>query len=154
MAMEQIRFVWSVMYRVWPPCIRGIERLGFHNFRQKYLLGRLNANYNKESLEGMLQKEGFEKAIIAWRDPGQVLSMRKIHDEIFQYHIRLFIDGEIRAHYEYSPESHPLNHFLEVKFTPETEFFRKLLGRYLIGEEQELFFVKEKPPLKKFGVER
>ncbi len=124
------------MYRVWPPCIRTAERLGFHNFRQKYLLGRLNVNYNKESLEHTLRGEGFERAIIAWRDPGEVLSMRKIHNSIFQYHIRLFIDGEIRAHYEYSPESHPISHFFEARFEPETEFFTKLLGNYLIVEEK------------------
>ncbi|MDO8591254.1 MAG: hypothetical protein Q7R65_04765 [bacterium] len=130
--MEQIKFVWNMMYRVWPPCIRTAERLGFHNFRQKYLLGHLNANYNKENLEKALQGNGFESAIIAWRDPGEVLSMRKIHNNIFQYHIRLFIDGEIRAHYEYSPESHPLDHFFEARFDPETEFFVKILGDHLI----------------------
>lgn len=133
--MEQIRFFWDIAYRVWPPCIRTAEIFGFHDFRQKYLLGQLNANYNKEELITLLLAEGFEPAIIAWRDPGEVLSMRKIHNGIFQYHIRLFIDGEIRAHYEYSPESHPLDHFLEAKFEPKTEFFTKLLGSYLIGEK-------------------
>lgn len=124
------------MYRVWPPCIRTAERLGFHNFRQKYFLGHLNANYNKDNFIAFLAAQGFERAKIAWRDPGEVLSMRKIHRDIFQYHIRLFIDGEIRAHYEYSPESHPLDHFFEVRFDPETEFFKRLLGDYLIVSEK------------------
>ena len=134
--MEQIRFFWNFAYRVWPPCIRTAEKLGFHSFRQKFLLGHLNANYNKESLEKMLRERGFERAIIAWRDPGEVLSMRKIDQNVFQHHLRLFIDGEIRAHYEYSPESHPLDHFLEARFEPQTEFFRNLLGNYLITEEK------------------
>jgi len=134
--MERIKFFWNLAYRVWPPCIRGAERLGFHNFRQKYLLGHLNANFNKESLENTLRENGFERAVIAWRDPGEVLSMRKIRNGTFQHHVRLFIDGEIRAHYEYSPESHPISHLFEARFDPETEFFIKLLGNYLIVEKE------------------
>jgi hypothetical protein len=110
--------------------------LGFHSFRQNYLLGHLNANFNKESFEKTLKENGFEKAVIAWRDPGEVLSMRKIDKEIYQYHVRLFIDGEIRAHYEYSPESHPLDHIFEAFFNPETEYFKKLLGKYLIATKE------------------
>lgn len=125
-----------MVYRVWPPCIRTAEKLGFHNFRQKHLLGHLNSNFNRESLERMLKQNSFENALIAWRDPGEVLSMRKIDKGVFQYHIRLFIDGEIRGHYEYSPESHPFDHFFEVVFEPATDFFRALLGDYLIVEEK------------------
>ena len=134
--MEQIRSFWNLAYRVWPPCIKLVEYLGVHNFRQRYLLGHLNANYHKENFEKYLIDKGFERAVIAWNDPGQVLSLRKIDKEIYQYHIRLFIDGEIRAHYEYSPESHPYDHVMEVYFHPETEFFQKLLGEYLIKEEK------------------
>lgn len=123
-------------YRVWPPCIRAVERLGLHNFRQKYLLGHLNSNFNKESLSKRLVEEGFEHAVIAWKDPGEVLSMRKVVEGIYQYHVRLFIDGEIRAHYEYSPESHPIDHLLETRFEPAVEFFAGLLGEYLIVERE------------------
>ncbi len=130
--MEKVRFVWNILYRVWPPCTRCAEKLGLHNFRQKYLLGHLNSNFNKQNLENLLARHGFERARLAWRDPGELFSMRKIDKEIFQYHLRLFIDGEIRAHYEYSPESHPISHLLERKFNPETEFFRKLLGQHLV----------------------
>lgn len=84
----------------------------------------------------MLTEKGYEEAIIAWCDPGEVLSMRKIHNEIYQYHVRLFIDGEIRAHYEYSPESKPIEHIRETFFKPETEFFKNLLGGYLISRKE------------------
>lgn len=132
--MENLKFFWSLAYRVWPPCIRTAEVLGLHNFRQKFLLGHLNAHFNKESVERFLLSRGFERAVIAWHDPGEVLSVRRIDKAIFQYHIRLFIDGEIRAHYEYSPESHPLDHVFEARFDPETAFFKNLLGDYLIAE--------------------
>ena len=131
-----MRLFWSLAYPVWPKIIRGWEKLGFHKFRQRFLIGHLNANFNKENLEKMLYEQGFENAIIAWCDPGEVLSMRKINDEIYQYHIRLFIDGEIRAHYEYSPEAKPIDHIRETFFKPETEFFKDLLGGYLISGKE------------------
>lgn len=127
---------WSIAYRVWPTCIRTVEKLGFHNFRQKFLLGHLNSNYNKEQFAEFLRSKGFETAIIAWRDPGEVLSVRRVNDAIYQYHIRLFLDGEIRAHYEYSPESRPIDHVREAYFVPETEFFQKLMGEYLVVAEK------------------
>lgn len=134
--MEELRFVWSVLYRVWPPCIRTAEYLGFHNVRQRFLLGRLNVNFKKDELERFLVEQGFERVVIAWRDPGEVLSLRKVDNKIFQYHVRLFLEGEIRAHYEYTPESSPWGHFWEAHFEPRKEFFTKLLGEYLIKTEK------------------
>lgn len=134
--MEKIRILWTIAYKVWPPIIRGAEKFGLHDFRQKYLLGHLNAKYNSENLENLLFRHGFENALIAWCDPGEVLSMRLIHKEIYQYHIRLFKDGEIRAHYEFTPESHPYDHFMEAHFNPETEYYKKLLGEFLVSVQE------------------
>ncbi len=125
-----------MFYKVWPPCTRLIEWCGFHRYRQKYLLGRLAPRYKKVDLKNFLKSKGFEHAILAWKDPGEVLSMRRIHNRIFQHHVRMFFDGEVRAHYEYSPEHHVIKHFFEAHFEPETEFFRKLLGEYLVGERE------------------
>ena len=136
--MGKIKIFWNFAYKVWPPCIRVAQIFGMHNFRQKYLLGHLNSNYNRDELRDLLLKHGFEIALIAWHDPGEVLSMRKIDRNIFQYHVRLFIDGEIRAHHEYSPEAHPINHLMETRFAPETSFFMGLLSQYLVlpGEQK------------------
>lgn len=130
--MKKSKFFWKVVYFFWPPLIRCIETLGFHDFRQKYLLGRLNYSYDKNDLVTFLSSNGFETARIAWHDPGEVLSMRRLDKDVFQYHIRLFADGEIRAHYEYSPESHPVGHVFEKHFKPETEFYKNLLSKYLV----------------------
>ncbi len=95
-------------------------------------MGRLNPKYSRENLKDFLLAKGFELTKISWHDPGEALDMRKVDKEIFQYHIRLFADGEIHAHYEYSPEAHPWGHFWESRFGPETEFFDELLGEYLV----------------------
>ena len=114
--MERYTSFWSLFYKVWPPCTRVLEALGFHNQRQRYVLGSLEPRYDEDDLRGFLTDRGFEHAILAWKDPGEVLSVRRVHNRIFQYHIRLFEDGEIRAHYEYSPEAHTFKHFFEHHF--------------------------------------
>lgn len=134
--MEGFKSFWKFAYVVWPPVTRVCEHLGFHGFRQKFLLGHLNANFNKDDLVEFLSKKGFEFTILAWHDPGEIVSMRKVDKNIYQHHIRLFVDGEIRAHYEYSPESSPWGHFWEAHFVPETEFYRELLNGYLVSEDK------------------
>jgi len=57
--------------------------------------------------------------------------MRKKEGKEFQYHIRLFKDKEIRAHYEYSPEAHPITHCFCVHQEAKKEYFKKLLNEYL-----------------------
>ena len=102
-----------------------------HSHRQKYLFGRLAEFQTPQALESHLTDQGFEKAILAWMDPGEILSMRRLDGPKFQYHIRLFSDGEIRGHYEYSSEGNPWGHSFEKVFDAREEIFREILGAYL-----------------------
>lgn len=104
-----------------------------HNFRQKYIVGKLKSNSNVFKLKKYLFTKGFEKDYLAWKDPGEILSLRKVdlNNPKFQYHIRLFKDNEIRGHYEYSPEGSPYGHIIEKEFRPETLYFKKLLKEFL-----------------------
>ncbi|MSR78984.1 MAG: hypothetical protein EXS59_02455 [Candidatus Taylorbacteria bacterium] len=130
--MEKYKSFWSFFYKIWPPCTRVFEKLGFHDLRQRYLLGRLATKCNIDEFQEYLRNKGFHPVELAWRDPGEIFSMRKIDKGIYQFHIRIFRDGEILGHYEYSPESHILKHFLEIGFKPETESFRQILGECLV----------------------
>ena len=89
---------WKFVYTFWPSVLRTYE-IFFHHHRQDYLIGHLVSQKNMKDLEKHLVKNGFEKAIIALKDPGEILCMRKREGKEFQYHIRLFNDGEVRAHY-------------------------------------------------------
>ncbi len=102
-----------------------------HNGRQKFFIGFLNQNNSNKDFESYLIKKGFEHSILSWIDDGEILSMRKRVHKRYQYHIRLFDDGEIRGHYEYSPESKPLAHLCEVCFLQEESYFKSLLGIFL-----------------------
>jgi len=125
-------FFWRIVYIVWPPVIRLLEFIKVHNYRQKFLLGNLSPNYNKENLVEFLLKKDFEFGIIAYKDPGEILGMRRLDTPLYQYHVRLFEDGEIRGHYEYTPEARPISHALEIGFESRDNFFKEILGEYLV----------------------
>lgn len=121
---------WKFVYSFWPYVLRTYE-IFFHHHRQNYLIGCLISHKNKEDLKKHLEENGFEQAIIALKDLGEILDMRKREGKEFQYHLRLFNDGEVRAHYEYAPEAHPITHCFNVRQESKKEHFRKLLSGYL-----------------------
>jgi hypothetical protein len=85
-------------------------------------------------LELFLIERGYHFGALSWRDPGEILNLRKLEGEHYQFHIRVFNDGEIRVHYEYSSESRPVAHIFEVLFEPRFDYFQELLGDYLIAD--------------------
>lgn len=93
--------------------------------RQEFLLGELREDLSFKEVHKLLRKEGFYTNRIAFIDPGQVLSMRRLDEEKpdWQYHIRIFEDGEVRGHYERTPEDHPFGHLNNVGFENRAEKF-------------------------------
>ncbi|HCP08568.1 MAG TPA: hypothetical protein DIT25_02085 [Candidatus Moranbacteria bacterium] len=121
---------WKFVYIFWPSVLRAYETF-FHHHRQDFLIGHLAAQKITEDLERHLAMNGFERAIIALKDPGEILDMRKREGEEFQYHIRLFNDREIRTHYEYAPEAHLVTHCFNVCQEKKETYFKELLNEYL-----------------------
>lgn len=132
--MSRMRLLWETLYPIWPTVVKALVFLGFHDFRQEYLLGRLAPGRAAAEMRLFLEERGFEPAILAWYDPGESFSLRRRDGGIFQHHIRLFADGEIRGHYEYAPEAHPWKHIFERRFEPDREFWSGLLGGFLTTE--------------------
>ncbi|HLC71040.1 MAG TPA: hypothetical protein VJI32_03480 [Candidatus Nanoarchaeia archaeon] len=125
------RFLWRGIYIIYPPLLRLLEHCNIHVKRQDFRLGVLNHKASWKDIKKYLIKQGFEDAILAWKDPDEILSMRKIDKEIFQYHLRIFSDMEVRGHYEYSSEGNPWRHVTEKKFEPASNYFNTLLKSYL-----------------------
>jgi hypothetical protein len=104
--------------------------------RQQYHLGWIAPGKTlKEVQDHLSNKWGFGNHFIAWIDKGQIVSWRKLVDFDYQYHIRIFEDGEIRGHYEYTPESKPFKHLFEVDEQRRTEDFDKFLEGFFVTEE-------------------
>jgi hypothetical protein len=104
--------------------------------RQRFHIGWLAQGKTFEQFKAHLQEQGFGNHFIAWTDPGQVLSWRKLESFEQQYHIRVFEDGEVRGHFEYTPEAYPVKHFKEIGEEARTEKFVKLLGDFVTARKK------------------
>jgi hypothetical protein len=105
-----------------------------HEARADYLIGKLAPHKSADGVVDLLLKCGFGNHLVAW-DEGELVSMRHAPNFRYQYHIRIFDDGEMRGHYEYTPECHPLLHLREVGMEARTGYFLELLGDYVVPAE-------------------
>lgn len=75
-----------------------------------------------------LVAQGFAKHFIAWKDDSELVSLRKLENFMYQYHVRIFKDGEVRGHYEYTPECHPIAHLKGMDQEHRPEAFAQFFG--------------------------
>lgn len=131
--------IWRFIYRLFPTVQKDLLKthlIWHEKGRQRYHIGWLAPGKTLEELKKHLhEKWGFGNHFIAWGDDDQVLSWRKLTDFQDQYHLRVFSDGEIRGHFEYTPEAHPIEH-LEEKGEREAQAdFLKFLGEFVTDKE-------------------
>ncbi len=111
-----------------------VRQLGHEEYRQRYHLGWVKPGIEFTDLVKELEKIGFANHFVAWKDQGQVFSLRKLENFDWQYHIRIFEDGEVCGHYEKTPESHPLDHFFERGELDRSDVFLAWIGSWLVKE--------------------
>ena len=109
------RFFWRyLIYPVFPylysifGTMKIVRELGHEEYRQRYHLGWLKPEKTFSEFVKRLGELGFTNHFVAWKDEGQIFSLRKFENFEWQYHVRIFSDGEVCGHYEKTPESHPL----------------------------------------------
>lgn len=129
-----LKIFWKTAYFFYP-YIRDLSlflRLVKHGGRQQYRIGFLRDGVGYGDFEKFLVEIGFEPAVIAWIDDDEVFGMRKLDGKLWQYHVRLYKDGEVRGHKEYSPESWRWwKHFTEVDEETGEEYFKEKFGGML-----------------------
>jgi len=130
--------IWRAIYKFFSPVQRALVRshLVWHKGRQRFHIGWLAPGRTLEELKDHLHnKWGFGNHFVAWGDEEQVLSWRKLIDFNRQYHLRVFSDGEIRGHFEYTPEGHPIEHFDEKGEEFHRKEFLKFLGDFVTDKK-------------------
>ncbi|MEK7607147.1 MAG: hypothetical protein AAB444_03070 [Patescibacteria group bacterium] len=130
--------LWRVFYPVfrWQKFFLNSGILFWHTpIRQRFFLGWLAPGKTLEELRQHLSEQGFGNHFVAWLDKDQALSWRKLDGFDYQYHLRVYTDGEIRGHYEYTPESRPMDHFREVGEENRREVFLKFLGKCIVQKK-------------------
>ncbi len=130
--------IWHFIYKFFPTVQKLFLR--FHEKgRQRYHIGWLAKGKTLAELKHHLHiNYGFGNHFVAWPDEGQVLSWRKIKDFNHQYHLRVFSDGEIRGHFEYTPEGHPIEHFDEKDETFHKKEFLRFLGEFVTDKKHKV----------------
>lgn len=136
------RAIWVALGPLIPTIQRFLLRTKIlsHNGRQPFLLGKLTSMKNLHGFKRHLAKQGFGNHFIAWNDSSQLLSWRKRTDFGHQYHLRIFSDGEVRGHFELTPEAHPIQHFVEKGMQEQREKFFEFFGQWVmpVSEEETL----------------
>ncbi len=92
--------------------------LAHHKGRQDFLIGTVAPGHTIQDFISYCIERGYGNHFVAWRDEGQAASLRFVESFVYQYHLRVFEDGEVRGHYEHTPECYPLSH-LKRKFVFE-----------------------------------
>ena len=105
--------------------------------RQRFHLGWVRPDRTIGDFLDFLKEKGFRSGFRAWSDSGQELSLRKVVDNFFQYHLRIFHDGEVRGHYEKTPEDFPIAHFLEWGLESRRPDFLAIIGDWLVHNPGE-----------------
>ena len=100
--------------------------------RQDFLIGKVAPGQTIEEVVWFLIENGYGNHFIAWKDAGEVVSLRYLEGFDYQYHIRIFADGEVRGHYEYTPEAYPVSHIRQKNFQDRRDEFLDLLGDRII----------------------
>ena len=136
---EKLRYAfWRVITPV-HPFIRDLltsTKILKHDFRQDFLLGTVREGQSIQELIGHLIGQGYGIHFIAWKDSGEFVSMRYVDTFKYQHHIRIFEDGEVRAHYEYTPECHPILHMREIGMIDKRDEFLALFGNRIVPTPQ------------------
>jgi hypothetical protein len=131
--------IWDFAYSFFLPARKFLMKAGIiwhKKGRQKYHIGWMAPGKTLEELKNHLHtKWGFGNHFIAWVDEDQVLSWRKLMDFEDQYHLRIYSDGEICGHFEFTPEAHPLEHLEEKGEREAKEEFLKFLGEFVVSEK-------------------
>ena len=131
---DQIKYWFWRVYTPFHSTVRDTSTyLGIvkHEGRQDFLLGTIRPEHSIYEFISFLISKGFGNHFVAWKDAGQLVSLRRAVGFKYQYHLRIFSDGEVRCHYEYTPECHPILHLREVGMESRVTEFRSLLNDWI-----------------------
>lgn len=132
---DKIKYIFWRLFTPMHPFVRdSLLTLGVitHVGRQNFRVGYLAPDCKLEDAVKILIDNGYGNHFIAWIDEGEIISMRYVCDFTHQYHIRFFQDGEIRGHYEYTPECYPILHMKDVGMEDRKEKFLAILGNCVV----------------------
>lgn len=134
--LDRLKYVFWKIYTPLHPFVRDISTtLGIvrHEGRQDFLIGKLNPSRSIREFVLFLVEQGFGNHFIAWKDTNELVSLRRTVGFHYQYHVRVFRDGEVRCHYEFTPEYRPLQHLIQIGFEDRTPEFKDIVQDWVLS---------------------
>ena len=98
-----------------------------HTGRQNFYFGTIVPHLTTKEFITQLIDQGFGNHFFAWKDDGEIVSLRYVEDFEYQYHLRVFSDREVRGHYECTPECHPIIHMRDDHMEERRDMFMRFL---------------------------
>jgi hypothetical protein len=137
---DRLKYITWRLYTPLHPLVRDASvALGIMNHvdkyprgRQPYMLGTIAPGVTMQEFISHMISQGFGNHFVAWKDSGQVVSLRYLDGFKYQYHLRVFEDGEVRGHYEFTPECHPILHMRDDSMEERRAEFLKFLGDWIV----------------------
>jgi hypothetical protein len=126
------KYIWKFNYAIYAHLRDFILFVGLwkHSARQNFPIGFVKDGVKTDTIINILKTNRFENSICSWIDDNEILSMRRLDDKR-QHHVRLFSDGELRGHYEFSPEGAPIKHLLGIGFQQSKQYFEDIFNKVL-----------------------
>lgn len=126
-------YFWSAFSYAWPT-IRAVLEAGVitHAPGKDWTLGRITRGTDLKRFLSYLERQGFGNHFITWVDKGEIISLRRLDSFTHQYHLKIFKNGEVRGHYECTPEAHPVRHFKGCGVEERHEDFLRFIGDWVV----------------------
>lgn len=102
-----------------------------------YPLGKIAKHSSIENVVAHLVRNGYAYHRVAWEDDGELVGLRRVEDFSYQYHIRIYEDGEVRGHYEFTPEAYPFLHLNRIGQEKRRSEFLTLLQDHIIEDTRD-----------------
>ena len=136
---ERMKYLMCRLYAPAHPLLRGLLSsvgVAVYPGRGNYLLGKLAPGRSITDFVDYLVAQGFGNHFMAWRYEGELVGLRLVENFTYQYHLRLFEDGEVRGHYEYTPECSPVKHVRQVDMEHRRDEFRVLFKDWVVPHRE------------------
>ena len=136
-SVDLAKYIFWRLYTPYHPIVRDTAlRFGFvaHEGRQDFRLGTIAPHQSVREFVSFLIEQGYHRHRVAWEDEGELVSLRYAENFSYQYHIRIFADGEVRGHYEYTPECAPLFHMKKIGMEDRRHVFLNMLNDRIISD--------------------
>jgi hypothetical protein len=128
---HRIKYRFWRLYTTLHPYLHSVAKV-VKRWPELYTVGAIAPGSSIERTVQHLVAHGYGYHREAWEDDGEVVGLRKVVSFTHQYHIRIYDNGEIRGHYEFTPEAYPLLHLFRIGQIEKREEFIALLKDHII----------------------